>query len=104
MNHNPEKKAAMNIKYAPEIITSCKKLNLSVSSFSRKREPNSVKRREGSTLEWGTEQAIKKFASVPDIIYDTGEMGKEAMIRVLAPDPVSLANIILKIKAEYLKI
>lgn len=103
MNHDQLKKAAMNIKYMPEIITACKKLKLSVSSFSRKLEPNPVKRKEGSTLEWGTEQAIKKFGSVPDIIYDTGEMGKEAMIRVLAPDPVSLANIILKIKAEFVK-
>ena len=103
MNHDPSKKAAMNIKYAPEIISTCKKLNLSVSSFSRSLEPKTVKRKEGSTLEWGTEQVIKKIGSVPDIIYDTGEMGKEAMVRVLAPDPVSLANIILKIKNGYLK-
>ena len=100
MNHDPVKKAAMNIKYAPKIITACKKLNLSVSSFSRRLEPGPVKRKEGSSLEWGTEQAIKKFGSVPNIIYDTGEMGKEAMIRVLDSDPISLANIILKIKLK----
>jgi hydroxymethylpyrimidine/phosphomethylpyrimidine kinase len=103
INHDPVKKAAMNIKYAPKIITACKKLNLSVSSFSRRLEPNPVKRKEGNTLEWGAEQAIKKFGSVPNIIYDTGEMGKEAMIRVLDSNPISLAKIILKIKAEYIK-
>ncbi len=103
MNHDPVKKAAMNIKYAPKIITACKKLNLSVSSFSRKLEPSPVKRKEGNTLEWGTEQTIKKFGSVPNIIYDTGEMGKEPMIRVLGSDPISLAKIILKIKGEYIK-
>jgi hydroxymethylpyrimidine/phosphomethylpyrimidine kinase len=103
MSHDPVKKAAMNIKYAPKIITACKKLNLSVSSFSRRLEPNPVKRKEGNTLGWGAEQAIKKFGSVPNIIYDTGEMGKEPMIRVLGSDPISLAKIILKIKGEYIK-
>lgn len=104
MKHDPIKRAAMNIKYSPEIITACKKANLSISSFSRNFEPKQIKEKEGSTLEWGTAQAIKKFGSVPDIIYDTGGIGKEPMVRVLDVDPVSVANKVLQIKDRYLKI
>lgn len=103
MHYDPEKRAAINIKYLPEIISACKKLKLSISSFSRSFEPKITKKKEGSTLEWGVDQTIKKFGAVPDIIYDTGGIGKEPMIRVLASDPVSVANIVLKIKAEYIK-
>ncbi len=98
MVYDPTKRAAMNIKYLPEIITACRKSKLSVSSFSRTQEPKSIKEKEGATLEWGMKQAIKKFSYVPDIIYDAGGLGKEPMIRVLASNPVSVANIILKLK------
>lgn len=103
MEFDPKKRAAMNIKYLPEIITACKRLKLSVLSFSRKLEPKSIKEEEGRSLEWGTREVIKRFRNVPDIIYDTGGIGKEPMIRVLAVDPVSIANIVRKIMAEYRK-
>jgi hydroxymethylpyrimidine/phosphomethylpyrimidine kinase len=103
MSHDPTKRAAMNIKYLPEIINVCKKIKLSIASFSRDVEPTSLKAKEGSSLDWGVKQAIKKFGSVPDIIYDTGGMGKEPMIRVLANNPSNVADIILKIKQNISK-
>jgi len=103
MSHDPTKRAAMNIKYLPEIINVCKKNKLSIASFSRDNEPKSVKIKEGSSLDWGVKQAIKKFGLVPDIIYDTGGMGKEPMIRVLANNPSNVADIILKIKQNISK-
>ncbi len=38
-------------------------------------------------MEWGTEQAIAEAGTIPDVIYDEGAMGKEAMMRVLGEDP-----------------
>ena len=38
-------------------------------------------------MEWGTEQAIRKLGRVPDVIADRGDVGKEAMVRVLGTEP-----------------
>jgi hydroxymethylpyrimidine/phosphomethylpyrimidine kinase len=41
-------------------------------------------------MEWGTERAIRNLGRVPDVIADRGDIGKEAMIRVLGTDPVDV--------------
>jgi len=102
MNFDPAKRAVMNIKYEPEIIGICKKLKFTIASFDRAKEPRKVKTEEGSSLEWGTANAIKRFGGkVPDIIYDEGGMGKEEMIRVIANDVETLTQRILKISKKY---
>lgn len=78
-------RSAMNIKYVAEIVEICEKIGLKVGYFDRKKEPESV-----STMEWGTEKVIKNLGFVPDIIYDFGGEGKEAMIRILGKDPGDL--------------
>ncbi|WP_070098532.1 bifunctional hydroxymethylpyrimidine kinase/phosphomethylpyrimidine kinase [Thermosulfidibacter takaii] len=97
---DPEIRACMNIKYKKEWIEKLKQY-FNVSSFDRKKEPEEVKVKEGKTLDWGTEAAIKKFGDkIPDIIYDEGDVGKEPMIRVLgtnALDVVTKIENILKI-------
>lgn len=85
-------KAAMNIRYSEEALTACKELGLSIASFSREDEPQGV-----STMEWGVASTIKKAGRVPDVIYDTGDFGKEAMIRLLGKDAVDVAGRALKI-------
>ena len=97
MRHDPNKRAVMNILYTKEILAACRSLNLFVASFNRKMEPNDVKEREGSSLEWGTEQAIREHQMVPDIVYDLGDEGKEPMIRIIAADPDNVVDIALQI-------
>ncbi|MGC8817207.1 MAG: bifunctional hydroxymethylpyrimidine kinase/phosphomethylpyrimidine kinase [Candidatus Hadarchaeum sp.] len=89
---NPRILAAMNIKFSEETLRLCQSLGLSISSFDRIMEPKGVK-----TMEWGTEQAIKKAGTVPQVIYDRGGLGKEAMIRLLGPTPSEVAHLALKI-------
>ena len=102
MNFDPTKRAVMNIKYEPEIIKICQKLKLTIASFDRAKEPRKVKLKEGSSLEWGTANAIKSFGGkVPDIIFDEGGMRKEEMIRVIANDIETLTERILKIAKLY---
>ncbi len=79
-------KAAMNIRYSEEALAACKTLGLRMASFSREDEPEGV-----STMEWGVAEAIKQEGRVPDIIYDKGGVGKEAMIRLLGKDAVEVA-------------
>ncbi len=97
MQADPGMRAAMNIRFQQSILDACKRLGMTLGTFDRSREPKNVKQFEGSSLEWGTHQAIRKCGFVPDVIYDLGGQGKEEMIRVLARDVEELLIKILKI-------
>jgi hydroxymethylpyrimidine kinase / phosphomethylpyrimidine kinase / thiamine-phosphate diphosphorylase len=103
MQHEPNKRAVMNIKYTDTLLKICKKLKFKIASFDRSKEPKKVRVREGSSLEWGTDKAITNFGSVPDIIYDLGGIRKEEMIRVISEDIESLVKKILDIHRLYKK-
>lgn len=100
MEYDPEMRAAMNIKYSPEVIKACKSLNFLISSFDRKEEPEEVKSKEGGSLPWGIGRAIEKTGIVPDAIYDLGETGKEPMVRVLGRDAIEVANKVIMIASK----
>ncbi len=97
MHFNPEMRAVMNIKFTDSILKACRKLKFKIASFDRAKEPKSIKQKEGSSLEWGTHQAITDCGYVPDIIFDLGGQGKEEMIRVLAQDIGELVEKVIKI-------
>lgn len=97
LRFDPSQRAVMNIKYTDAILNICKRLKFKVASFNRADEPRQVKEREGSSLEWGTEKAIKDCGFVPDIIYDKGGVGKEEMIRVIASNVETLVEKVLRI-------
>ena len=80
-------RSAMNIRYDEAFLEKVGNLGLTVEGFDRADEPPEIKAREGSSLEWGTNEVIKRIGRVPDLIFDLGEVGKEPMIRVLGPDP-----------------
>ncbi|MBU4491425.1 MAG: bifunctional hydroxymethylpyrimidine kinase/phosphomethylpyrimidine kinase, partial [Euryarchaeota archaeon] len=86
--------AAMNIRYSEEALSACSRLGLNTASFSRDDEPQGV-----STMEWGVNLAIRSTGRVPDVIYDTGGVGKEAMIRLLGRDAVEVARRAVEIGA-----
>jgi hydroxymethylpyrimidine kinase/phosphomethylpyrimidine kinase len=96
MKFNPEYCSAMNIRYSKENIAFIKKKGLLIGYFDRRREPKGVKEREGSSLEWGVGEVLKKLRRVPDFIYDEGDVGKEPMIRVLGRNPLEVIQKILK--------
>jgi hydroxymethylpyrimidine/phosphomethylpyrimidine kinase len=87
MHFDSSKRAAMNIRYSEEAVSACLEIGLSIASFSREDEPEGV-----STMEWGVEEAIRTSGLVPDVICDTGGVGKEAMIRLLGRDAVEVAG------------
>ena len=65
--------------------------------FDGKLEPRRVKEEEGSSLEWGVAEVLRKMRRVPDFIYDEGDVGKEPMIRVLGKDPMEVIQKVLKV-------
>jgi len=92
MRHDSRIRAGLNIRFSDEILRTCCKSGLRVVGFDRSREPRGVK-----TMVWGTEQAIKKVGGVPDVIFDRGAHGKEAMVRLLGRSPMEVAGIALRI-------
>jgi len=74
-----------------------------MASFDRADEPPDVKAREGSSLEWGTVHALKRFNGVPDAVFDRGDIGKEPMIRVLGRNPAEVAEKVLRVSKALRK-
>jgi hydroxymethylpyrimidine/phosphomethylpyrimidine kinase len=88
LRYDPETRAAINVKYSEKNLSLCRETGLSISSFDRAEEPENV-----STMDWGTAEAIKRYGSVPKVIFDRGSVGKEPMIRLLGKDAVELAKL-----------
>lgn len=102
MRHCPELRSAINIRYTADILEACRRCELRVASFSRTDEPVEVKRREGSTLEWGTEHAFSGCTEPPDVVYDEGEIGKEPMIRLFGKTPDEVVDKLKRVAKQYL--
>jgi len=88
MRYDPEVRSAMNIKYSEDIIRRARERGFLVSSYDRSKEPPEIKAREGATIPWGAEEAIRAVGNkVPDIIYHLGDLGKEPEVVILGRDP-----------------
>ncbi len=96
MRFSPEYRSAMNIRYSKEDVARWKKRGFVGGSFDRRLEPKRVKETEGSSLEWGVNEVLKRMKRVPDFIYDEGGIGKEPMIRVLGRNPMDVVQKVLK--------
>ncbi|NYT21421.1 MAG: phosphomethylpyrimidine kinase [Methanomicrobiales archaeon] len=87
MKFDPGIRSAANIRYSPEVIAVIEDLFLEVCSFDRGQEPPGTK-----TMDWGVAFCCKH--GVPDVIFDTGAVGKEAMVRILGEDPLQVVTTI----------
>ena len=100
MNFDRGSRAAMNIRYDPEIIEKAKGLGLVVSPYDRRKEPSRIKRKEGSSTFWGATTAIANSPKFPDLIYHKGDFGKEPMIVLLGKDAISLAKLAVRLGGQ----
>jgi hydroxymethylpyrimidine/phosphomethylpyrimidine kinase len=82
----------MNIKYSEAVLRAARELNLKIASFDRSREPLEVKLKEGMSMKWGAQEAMKSLTEEPDVVYDLGEVGKEPMIRVFGRDALDVVK------------
>jgi hydroxymethylpyrimidine kinase / phosphomethylpyrimidine kinase / thiamine-phosphate diphosphorylase len=99
MSVNPEFRSAINIRFDERIVDVCKSL-FSVASYNRTKEPKKIKRKEGSTVAWGILAALSKN-SLADVIYHTGDIGKEPMISLFGRNPTEVVNKIKAILKNY---
>jgi len=91
MRFDEGKRAALNLRYSEENLAKLKGLEMKIASYDRAKEPKGVR-----TMEWGTESAIKEIGFVPDVIFDRGGVGKEAMIRIVGKSPQDILSRIRK--------
>jgi predicted fused transcriptional regulator/phosphomethylpyrimidine kinase len=93
MGSDTTMRSAANIRYSQKTIDLCNTIGYTIGSFDRKDEPPNAP----STMEWGTKQTITSLGRVPDVIYDTGLVGKEPMIRILGKNPGEVVSKIRKL-------
>jgi hydroxymethylpyrimidine kinase / phosphomethylpyrimidine kinase / thiamine-phosphate diphosphorylase len=98
MRSDPMYRSAMNIRYSEDVLRAGQAADLRLAQFSPRDEPSEVKRGQSSTLAWGVAEAIQGMGAVPDLIYDRGEVGREAMVRVLGRDALEVAHKVLMIR------
>ncbi|MDD1651515.1 MAG: phosphomethylpyrimidine kinase [Methanomicrobiales archaeon] len=90
LRFDPRIRAAGNVRFSGEAVERLEDLLLEVCEFDRRKEPPGV-----STMDWGVAHCCRE--SVPDVIYDRGGVGKEAMIRILGEDPGTVASRIIQL-------
>ncbi len=93
----PKIRSALNIKYDQKTIEKFQRAKNRIASYDRADEPGKTKSRENSSISWGVKSAIKNSKSAPDIVYHTGDMGKEPMIIVFGENPKQVVTKISKI-------
>ncbi|MBO3758090.1 MAG: bifunctional hydroxymethylpyrimidine kinase/phosphomethylpyrimidine kinase, partial [Candidatus Brockarchaeota archaeon] len=89
-------RAAMNIKYSKSIEDVIRSVGFSVISYERSEEPLELRKKEGESIPWLVERAIKKSGKVPDAVCDLGDWGKEPLIYVFGKDAVEVANKVVR--------
>lgn len=79
-------RAVMNVKYDPSYIQPLIDAGLCLFEIRRENQPEEVRNKEKSTMQWVVENSYMMINRIPDIIWDCGEPEKEPMLRLFAKD------------------
>jgi hydroxymethylpyrimidine/phosphomethylpyrimidine kinase len=99
MRVNNAFRSVINIRFDNRLVKVCRSL-FSVSNYDRNKEPRGIKKREGSSVMWGTVQALSKNPKAV-VIYHLGDIGKEPMITIFGKNPSEVAAKIEAILKKY---
>jgi len=96
--YDPSVRAALNMAYDEATLGKLREMGLKISWYDRREEPPEVKAVEGATVPWGLRKAVERAGGVvPDVVYHTGDWGKEPMIVLLGGDAVELAHLVARL-------
>ena len=95
----PHIRSAINLKYRDSAMAKAVEAGMIVSGYDRKQEPGHVKA-AGSSIEWGVRRAITDAERPPDVIFHTGDYGKEPMMIVFGRDPDDVLEKVLAISSQ----
>ena len=97
----PGVRSVMNIAYSSRVVEICKDLGFDVGDIERPEVPREIEQKEGYSLTYIAHQICDQRARCPDVIYDTGDTGKEAMMRILGKDANDVSKKVGAILAKY---
>lgn len=83
----PDISSAINIRYEKRYVAAARRLGMTVLQYDRTKEPSTTRSREGRSVSWGVSAAIRGARSPPDLVYHTGDHGKEPMIIIFGATP-----------------
>jgi hydroxymethylpyrimidine kinase / phosphomethylpyrimidine kinase / thiamine-phosphate diphosphorylase len=98
MRVDPRYRSAMNIRYGEDVLQACQATNLRIAPLAHQPEPVEAQRRKGWSWFCAMAEALLGMGTIPDIAYDLGGVGQEAMVWVLGHDAVEVARKVLMIR------
>lgn len=87
----PALRFAVNCRFDDDVEGALDALDAPITEFDRSEEPEELKEEEGSTMGWGARQAFD-VEETPAAVIDRGEVGKEAIVKLVAPDPETVVD------------
>lgn len=96
---NPDFRFAANLRFDENVAAALATLEQPTIEIDRSAEPRPDE--EGSTMDWVARRAFEKADGQPAAVYDRGDMGKEAMTRLLASDTDTLVERAMRILDVY---
>jgi hydroxymethylpyrimidine/phosphomethylpyrimidine kinase len=99
MQVDPRYRSAMNIRYREDIEQTCQTANLRSTRLSAADGPFAEQGQTGSPVTWRIIEAIQRVGTVPDVVYDPGAVGREAMVWVLGQDAREVSQKVLLIRS-----
>jgi hydroxymethylpyrimidine kinase/phosphomethylpyrimidine kinase len=89
---DPALRFAVDCRFDDAVDTALGVFDGPVVEYDRYEEPETVKSAEGSTMGWAARQAWAAADGTPVAVIDRGDVGKEAIVKLLAPDAETLAT------------
>ncbi|WP_226039250.1 bifunctional hydroxymethylpyrimidine kinase/phosphomethylpyrimidine kinase [Natrinema sp. DC36] len=96
----PDLRFAVNCRFDADVEDGLESLEWPVAEYDRGEEPTAVKEAEGNTMGWGARQAFADRDEPPIAVIDRGDVGKEALVKLVAADPETLADRTLALDRE----
>ncbi|QLK27391.1 bifunctional hydroxymethylpyrimidine kinase/phosphomethylpyrimidine kinase [Natrinema zhouii] len=96
----PDLRFAVNCRFDADVEAALESLEWPVAEYDRDTQPDAVKEIEGSTMGWGAQQAFADRDESPVAVIDRGSVGKEALVKLVAADPETLADRTLALDRE----
>jgi hydroxymethylpyrimidine/phosphomethylpyrimidine kinase len=89
---DPDLRFAVNCRFGTDVERALDDLDWSVAEYDRGEEPEPVKEADEGTMGWGARRAFAEREPTPVAVIDCGEVGKEAMVKLLASDARTLTE------------
>jgi hydroxymethylpyrimidine/phosphomethylpyrimidine kinase len=90
MRFVPSMRSAANVRYDKALIRKAQKKGLGVAILNGQGPPSGVRKDKGQDFDILMRKILEDMDNPPDIIYDEGDIGIEAMIRLFARNPREL--------------